>query len=59
LLEEKGQLIRCYTQNIDSLERAAGVSPDLLIAAHGNFDTATCIETKAKVDVGEFEEVHY
>ena len=55
LLADRGQLIRCYTQNIDSLEREAGVPADRVVAAHGNFDSATCVDTGLKVDVGEFE----
>jgi NAD-dependent SIR2 family protein deacetylase len=31
LLQEKGILLRCYTQNIDTLERLAGIKPDLLV----------------------------
>lgn len=41
LLHDKGVLRRCYTQNIDSLESAAGLPSESLVAAHGNFDTAT------------------
>lgn len=37
LLASKGLLLRCYTQNIDSLESLAGVDPNLVVAAHGNF----------------------
>ncbi|KAH8098875.1 NAD+ binding protein [Aureococcus anophagefferens] len=55
LLADRGQLIRCYTQNIDSLEREAGVPADRVVAAHGNFDTATCVDTGLEVDVSEFE----
>lgn len=40
LLHLKGLLRRCYTQNIDSLESAAGLPPEKLVAAHGNFDRA-------------------
>lgn len=43
LLAERGLLLRCYTQNIDSLEVAAGLPPDLVIPAHGNFDSASCV----------------
>ncbi|XP_069713267.1 NAD-dependent protein deacetylase sirtuin-3, mitochondrial isoform X3 [Phaenicophaeus curvirostris] len=42
LLHEKGQLLRLYTQNIDGLERVAGIPPDKLVEAHGTFATATC-----------------
>ena len=41
LLHDKGVLLRCYSQNIDSLETAAGLPSELLVAAHGNFDTAS------------------
>jgi NAD-dependent deacetylase sirtuin 2 len=40
LLHDKGLLHRCYTQNIDSLERMAGLPTDKIVAAHGNFDSA-------------------
>jgi len=43
LLEKKGILLRCFTQNIDSLETAAGVSVDKVVAAHGNFDGARVV----------------
>ena len=60
LLHEKGLLLRCFTQNIDSLEAAAGVPADKIVAAHGNFDSARCLaghvaciqEVKAHVDRG-------
>jgi NAD-dependent deacetylase sirtuin 3 len=42
LLQEKGKLWRMYTQNIDGLERIAGIKPDHLVEAHGTFATATC-----------------
>lgn len=46
-------IIQVFTQNIDSLESLAGVNPELVVAAHGNFDSATCIETGKKVDINE------
>ncbi|XP_072236004.1 NAD-dependent protein deacetylase sirtuin-3, mitochondrial isoform X1 [Leuresthes tenuis] len=42
LLHEKNQLLRMYTQNIDGLERLAGIPPEMLVEAHGTFATATC-----------------
>ncbi|KAG7276848.1 hypothetical protein CRUP_007985 [Coryphaenoides rupestris] len=42
LLHDKGQLLRMYTQNIDGLERLAGIPPERLVEAHGTFATATC-----------------
>ncbi|KAJ1563028.1 NAD-dependent protein deacetylase sirtuin-2 [Cladochytrium tenue] len=43
LLADEGMLLRCYTQNIDGLERVAGVSDSLLVEAHGSFNSATCV----------------
>ena len=42
---------RCL-QNIDSLETLAGLPAKKLVAAHGNFDTARCIETGKAVPCG-------
>ncbi|XP_047690498.1 NAD-dependent protein deacetylase sirtuin-2 isoform X2 [Prionailurus viverrinus] len=42
LLKEKGLLLRCYTQNIDTLERVAGLEPEDLVEAHGTFYTSHC-----------------
>lgn len=39
LLHDKGLLLRCFTQNIDSLENQAGLPKDAIVAAHGNFDS--------------------
>ncbi|XP_069500316.1 NAD-dependent protein deacetylase sirtuin-2 isoform X2 [Ambystoma mexicanum] len=43
LLKEKNQLLRCYTQNIDTLERVAGLTDEDLIEAHGTFYTSHCV----------------
>jgi len=40
LLEEKGNLLRNYTQNIDTLEQAAGI--DRVLYCHGSFSKAQC-----------------
>ena len=39
-LETEGKLLRCYTQNIDTLESVAGV--ERVVSCHGSFATATC-----------------
>lgn len=58
LLEAKGILRRCYTQNIDSLERQAGVSRQKIVAAHGNFDEAHIIDKvpEQAVDIEELRQ---
>ncbi|MBN3272799.1 SIR3 deacetylase, partial [Polyodon spathula] len=42
MLHEKGLLLRMYTQNIDGLERMAGIPAQKLVEAHGTFSTASC-----------------
>lgn len=51
LLAEKGILLRCYTQNIDGLERQAGVESKYLVEAHGTFSTASCPFCATSVDI--------
>ncbi|KAF1792581.1 DHS-like NAD/FAD-binding domain [Phytophthora cactorum] len=46
LLEEKGKLLRIYSQNIDMLEHAAGISHEHAVLCHGSFATATCLACK-------------
>ncbi|XP_039282980.1 uncharacterized protein LOC111048758 [Nilaparvata lugens] len=50
LLENKKKLLRVFTQNIDGLERLAGVSDEYLVEAHGSFVTASCTKCKRQVD---------
>ncbi|KAL1736725.1 DHS-like NAD/FAD-binding domain-containing protein, partial [Schizophyllum commune] len=44
LLYKKNKLQMCFTQNIDTLERMAGVPEHKIIEAHGSFATQKCIE---------------
>lgn len=44
LFKQRGQLLRCFTQNIDGLERQAGLTDDDLVEAHGSFASAHCID---------------
>jgi len=46
LLHDKGVLLRHYTQNIDMLERVAGLPQNKLVEAHGSFHTGTCLKCK-------------
>ncbi|KAL7934235.1 DHS-like NAD/FAD-binding domain-containing protein [Trichoderma chlorosporum] len=48
LLAEKGLLQMLFTQNIDCLERAAGVPTNKIVEAHGSFATQRCIECKVE-----------
>ncbi|WAO89902.1 Deacetylase sirtuin-type domain-containing protein [Fusarium falciforme] len=48
LLARKGLLQMLFTQNIDCLERAAGVPPNKIIEAHGSFATQRCVECKTE-----------
>ncbi|KAF4982329.1 hypothetical protein FZEAL_2028 [Fusarium zealandicum] len=48
LLARKGLLQMLFTQNIDCLERVAGVPSDKIIEAHGSFATQRCIECKTE-----------
>tara|TARA_B110001452_G_scaffold264942_1_gene268784 strand:- start:4821 stop:5837 length:1017 start_codon:yes stop_codon:yes gene_type:complete len=50
-LHEHRKLKRCFTQNIDSLEAAAGLPREMVVAAHGNFDAAHVVGTGAPVDI--------
>lgn len=43
LLQEKGLLLRHYTQNIDGLEKVAGVPADKVVEAHGTFYSSHCL----------------
>lgn len=43
-LEDKGKLLRNYTQNIDALEYAAGIKK--VFQCHGSFATASCMTCK-------------
>jgi NAD-dependent histone deacetylase SIR2 len=62
LLEEKCMLQKLFTQNIDCLERRAGVPAEKIVEAHGSFATQRCIDCnteypddlmKKKVQAGE------
>lgn len=56
LLQDKGLLLRCFTQNIDTLEREAGVLGEKLVEAHGSFATAKCIKCGSEYDMDFMKE---
>jgi NAD-dependent deacetylase sirtuin 2 len=52
-LQDRGLLLRCYTQNIDGLESLAGIADDKLVCAHGSFEDAHCISSGRRVPIAE------
>jgi len=56
LLQDKNKLLRVYTQNIDNLERLAGVREDKLVLCHGSFATASCMRCKLQVSGEEIRD---
>ena len=47
LLSDKGLLLKLFTQNIDCLDREAGLPEDKIVEAHGSFAHNHCIDCKA------------
>lgn len=54
LLEKKQKLLRNYSQNIDTLERVAGI--ENVIECHGSFATASCTKCKHRVSSDEIRD---
>jgi len=46
LLQDKGLLMRNYTQNIDGLERKVGIEEQKLMEAHGTLGKVSCAKCK-------------
>ncbi|KAF5384598.1 hypothetical protein D9757_007457 [Collybiopsis confluens] len=57
LLSERSLLRMCFTQNIDTLERRAGVPANKIIEAHGSFATQRCIKCKTPFDDTKMKEM--
>ncbi|SCW01599.1 LAFE_0E03202g1_1 [Lachancea fermentati] len=43
MIQDKGKLLRNYTQNIDNLESYAGIQAEKMVQCHGSFATASCV----------------
>ncbi|ANB14676.1 histone deacetylase HST2 [Sugiyamaella lignohabitans] len=56
-VDRKGLLRRLYTQNIDTLERIAGVSGEKIIEAHGSFAKNHCIDCKTEMSNEELKRI--
>lgn len=54
-LAQKDLLHMCYSQNIDGLEKKAGVPSDKLVQAHGHLETAHCSECGKEFDTAEMK----
>ncbi|KAG6830569.1 hypothetical protein H0H92_016020 [Tricholoma furcatifolium] len=57
LLSSHKLLHMCFTQNIDTLERRAGVPEDKIVEAHGSFATQRCIDCSTPFDDDEMREL--
>lgn len=47
LLHDKGVLLKHFSQNIDCLERRAGLPGEMIVEAHGSFASQHCIDCSA------------
>ncbi|CAG8569571.1 10941_t:CDS:2, partial [Dentiscutata heterogama] len=50
LLYQKEVLLRCFTQNIDTLEQIAGLPEEVVVEAHGSFSKSQCLRCKKMAD---------
>ncbi|KAH7885413.1 DHS-like NAD/FAD-binding domain-containing protein [Phlebopus sp. FC_14] len=57
VLDSHSLLHTCFTQNIDTLERRAGVPDKKIIEAHGSFATQRCIDCKRPYDDEKMKKV--
>ncbi|KAB5589946.1 NAD-dependent histone deacetylase SIR2 [Ceratobasidium theobromae] len=57
LLADKDMLHMCFTQNIDTLERLAGVPASKLVEAHGSFAENHCVDCGTKFPSDEMREL--
>lgn len=56
ILQRHNMLKRVYTQNIDGLERVAGVIPDKMVECHGTYFTAHCLNCKKQYELKDIQE---
>ncbi|KAF5344878.1 hypothetical protein D9758_011565 [Tetrapyrgos nigripes] len=57
LLHEHGLLSLCLTQNIDTLERRAGVPDHKIVEAHGSFATQRCLKCRRPFDDAKMKDL--
>lgn len=56
LLDTHNLLRICFTQNIDTLERRAGIPERKVVEAHGSFASQRCIDCKSPYDSEEIKQ---
>ncbi|KIP08947.1 hypothetical protein PHLGIDRAFT_29303 [Phlebiopsis gigantea 11061_1 CR5-6] len=56
VLHNRKLLRMCFTQNIDTLERLAGVPDSAIVEAHGSFANQHCIECGSSYDGGKLKD---
>lgn len=56
LLYDKGRLLKHFSQNIDCLERRAGLPGEMIVEAHGSFATQHCIDCKSEYPEEEMKQ---
>lgn len=56
LFERHNMLSKYYTQNIDGLDKKAGLSDEKLIECHGKFRTSSCLKCNKKYDTNEIKD---
>ncbi|RDX42636.1 DHS-like NAD/FAD-binding domain-containing protein [Lentinus brumalis] len=56
LLSDRDLLHTCFTQNIDTLERQAGIPAEKLVEANGSFASQRCIDCKKEYDSARMRE---
>ena len=56
LLVQKGLVKRIWTQNVDGLERAAGIHEEYLVEVHGTFRVSHCTKCNAAFSYDEMKE---
>ncbi|KZT27446.1 NAD-dependent deacetylase sirtuin-2 [Neolentinus lepideus HHB14362 ss-1] len=56
VLDNHKILAKCFTQNIDTLERRAGVPDDKIVEAHGSYASQRCIDCKRPYDAAKLKD---
>ena len=60
MLQDSENLLRVYTQNIDGLEKTAGIKPQNIVEVHGSFESAHVANTNQSVPIKElYDAIHF